>query len=73
MLPAFDTVEAALVGGWLLVGSFLVRLGWSTGGWVRRQLLKDSTGGARADRRFPKPAAPGGPTSEDAHPSPAEG
>lgn len=42
MLPAFDTPDAALMAAWLLVGSFLVRLGWSVGGWVRRRLLKDS-------------------------------
>ena len=39
-LPAFDSMAALTLASWLLIGSFLIRLGWSVGGWLRRRLLK---------------------------------
>lgn len=41
-LPSFDSFEALHFAVWLFWGGFFVRFGWSTGGWVRRKMLRDT-------------------------------
>lgn len=41
MLPSLFSLDALELAVWLLVGSFLIRTGWSLAGWLRRRYLKD--------------------------------